>query len=452
MESGKIEPVEKVGEKGIFWIEPVGQMGLKVSENGRYFKTKKGEPFFWLGDTGWLLLTKLKREEAEQYLEDRRKKGFNVIQVMVVHGLNDADAYGDSALVGKNLAMPKDVKGGYWDHLDWVIDKAAEKGIYIALVPVWGSVVKSGKIGPATGKVYASFLAKRYGNKSNIIWMNGGDIKGTEYQETWNAIGSVLRAEGGEHLITFHPRGRASSSFWFHQQPWLDFNSVQSGHRTYAQDTSAGDPHYGEDNWKYIVADYAKKPVRPVLDAEPSYEQIPYGLHDTTLPRWSADEVRRYGYWSVFAGACGFTYGDNSVMQFLRPSDKGSAYGAKTPWFDAVGDPGAGQMQFLKKLMLGRPFDREPDQSMVLEQGLRNDYVLATRGPGYAFIYTYTGRSLKVNPSVLGAVQLEASWYNPKDGSSQRIGVLPGKGMLSFDPPGTPAPGNDWVLVLDKVK
>ena len=230
----------------------------------------------------------------------------------------------------------------------------------------------------------------------------------------------------------------------------MDFNSIQSGHRTYAQDTSAGDPHYGEDNWKYINADYQRVPVRPVLDAEPSYEQIPHGLHDTSLPRWTASDVRRYGYWSVFAGACGFTYGDNSVMQMLRPTDKTSAYGAKVPWFNAINDPGSGQMIFLKKLFLSRPyFDRVPDQSMIVGQGKRYDYVLATRGVHYAFVYTYTGRQLKVNVGVLGATELKASWYSPKDGSSKPIGVFPGKGVLSFDPPGTPAPGNDWVLVLD---
>src|SRR6201991_178186 len=186
--------------------------GLRVSENGRFFRTANGEPFFWLGDTGWLLLTRLTREQTDQYLEDRSKKGFNVIQVMVVHGLTDTNIYGDSALAGKNLATPK--PGGYWDQVDYVVDKAALKGIYIALVPVWGGVVKAGESGPAQGKACAAFLASRYKSKTNIIWMNGGDIKGTEYQETWNAIGAELRAQDRGHLITFHPRGRASSSFW----------------------------------------------------------------------------------------------------------------------------------------------------------------------------------------------------------------------------------------------
>ena len=422
---------------------------LRVSPDGHYLMTEKGAPFFWLGDTGWLLLSRLTTEQAGQYFENRHAKGFDVIQVMVLHGLGDTDIYGDPALSDRSLATP--TGKAYWEHLDSMIDLAAAKGLYLALVPVWGGVVKAAKATPAQAQAYATFLASRYKDKPNIIWMNGGDIRGADYEAVWITIGKTLREKDPHHLITFHPRGRSSSSFWFEQQPWLDFNSVQSGHRTYAQDTSAGDPHYGEDNWRYIAADYAKCPLRPVLDAEPSYEQIPHGLHDTSQPRWTAADVRRYAYWSVFAGACGFTYGDNSVMQFLRAADKGSAYGARTPWFRALDDPGAGQMIWLKKLMLSRGhyFTRVPDTSMIVDQGNRYDYVVATRATDYALFYTCTGRTFSVNPAPLEARRLQASWYNPKDGATKAIGIFSGRENLTFDPPGDPGPGNDWVLILD---
>lgn len=415
---------------------------IRVSPDKHFLQTGKGEPFFWLGDTGWLLLSRLSTPEAARYFADRHDKGFNVIQVMLVHGLTDTDAYGDSALHNKNLATPGD---RYWQHLDSIIDLAGSKHLYLALVPIWGGVVKAAKPTPTQAKAYASFLARRYKNKPNIIWMNGGDIKGSDYEAVWNAIGTTLKTEDPDHLVTFHPRGRASSSFWFQQQPWLDFNSVQSGHRSYEQDTSRDDPRYGEDNWRYIEADYKRAPARPVLDAEPSYEQIPHGLHDTSQPRWTAGDVRRYAYWSVFAGACGFTYGNNSVMQMLKPGDKGS-YGAHIPWWNALDDPGARQVGYLKQLMLSRSyFDRVPDASLIADQGKRYDYIVATRGRDYAFIYTYTGRTFKINPF---AKQLKASWYNPRTGETTTLGAV---NSNTFDPPGEPRPGNDWVLILDKV-
>ncbi len=147
---------------------------LRVSDNKRFLETEKGDPFFWLGDTGWMLFSKLNREEAEKYLEDRRQKGFNVIQVMVLHNILKAvNAYGDSALINHNVALPLTTPGNspdyaqqydYWDHVDYIIKLAGEKGIYMALVPVWGSNVKSGHITREQAGKYAEWLSDRYKN------------------------------------------------------------------------------------------------------------------------------------------------------------------------------------------------------------------------------------------------------------------------------------------------
>lgn len=434
---------------------------IKVSDNHRYF-TADGKPFFWLGDTGWLLFSKLNREEAIQYLDTRQKQGFNVIQAMVVHSSKEVNAYGDSALTNKKIAEPKVTPGNtygkgkeydYWDHIDWIISRAAERGLYIALVPVWGSVVKESHITQAQGKTYAEFLANRYKGYSNILWMNGGDVPGTDSLKTWKAIGSTIHQIDPTHLMTFHPRGRTQSSTWFHNEDWLAFNCFQSGHQTYAQDTAKKDLNYGEDNWKYVNDDYAKTPVKPTLDAEPSYENIPYGLHDIKLPRWNAADVRRYGYWSVFAGGSGYTYGDNDVMQMHKAGEKMGSYGSVMPWTQAINMPGANQMGYLKKLMLSRPyFDRVPDQSLIAAgQGERYDRLIATRGKNYAFVYTYNGRDMQIDAGKLEGSKVKASWYNPRTGTTTAIGTFAKAKAMKFNPPGEKKNGNDWVLVLDSI-
>jgi hypothetical protein len=439
----------------------IGLSKLKISDNGRFIVTENGDPFFWLGDTGWLLFTKMNREEAEQYLEDRKQKGFNVVQVMVIHNFKLAvNAYGSSALISGNIAQPNITKGNsfgnlseydFWDHVDYIIDKAAEKGIYMALVPVWGTNVKSGWVSREQAKTYATFLAKRYKDKRNIIWLNGGDIKGSDSTEIWKIIGNTLKANDPNHLVTFHPFGRHTSSLWFHQEPWLDFNMFQSGHRDYMQDTTKGELHYGPDNWKFVIHDFALKPTKPSLDGEPSYEKIPHGLHDTLQPYWTDNDVRRYAYWSVFAGGCGFTYGHNSVMQFYKPTDKGSAYGAKNYWYEAINDSGAQQMGYLKKLILSKPYlERVADQSLVDGEGVRYGYQAATRGKDYAFIYTYNARKIKVNMGRITGTKVKASWFSPRDGSYAKIGNFKNSGTVEFDPPGEKKDGNDWVLMLEK--
>lgn len=434
---------------------------IKVSANHRYFEAG-GKPFFWLGDTGWLLFSKMNRQETLQYLDIRSKQGFNVVQVMVVHSIKEVNTYGDSALANKKIIHPKVTPGDtfgkdkqydYWDHIDWIISRAAERGIYVALVPVWGSVVKESHISPQQGRAYAEFLAKRYRDHSNIVWMNGGDVPGTDSLNTWKTIGNTLRKLDPDHLITYHPRGRTQSSTWFHHEDWLDFNSIQSGHRNYAQDTSKNDLNYGEDNWRYIDVDYAKTPAKPTLDAEPSYEDIPYGLHNIKLPRWNAADVRRYGYWSVFAGACGYTYGNNDVMQMHKAGEKMGAYGSTLPWTTAINMPGAKQMVYLKKLMLSRPYlERVPDQSLIAAgQGKKYDRLLATRGKKYAFIYTYNGRNMQINAEKLEGSKVKASWYNPRNGQITVIGTFNKSKLLNFNPPGIKKTGNDWVLILDAV-
>jgi hypothetical protein len=435
---------------------------LKISENGRYFATEDGKPFFWLGDTGWLLFNKLDRAEADQYLEDRKQKGFNVVQAMVLHTVPSVNVYGDSSIINKDISKPLVTEGNnpeneaeydYWDHIDYIIGKAEEKGIYMALVPVWGSPVKDGKVSPAQAEIYTKFLVERFINRPNIIWLNGGDIKGSDSIAVWKKMGETIKSLDTTHLVTYHPRGRTASSDWFHNESWLDFNMVQSGHRRYDQDTSKNEvKHYGEDNWKFMEVDWKLTPTKPTIDGEPSYEGIPQGLHDTLQPRWTDADVRRYGYWSVFAGAFGYTYGQNSVMQMHSKNDSTSAYGSSELWDSAINAPGAGQMKFLKELMLSRPyFERVPDQTLIAENGEKYDRLLATRGDSYAMIYAYNGREIKVNMGKIKGDKVKASWYNPRDGKFTEIGEFDNTGVQSFTPEGGKKDGNDWVLVLDSI-
>ncbi len=433
---------------------------IRVSADRRFLQLPDGTPFFWLGDTAWFLLSRLNREETERYFEDRAAKGFNVVQVVVLGNPQSRNAYGVPALVEGDPARPNVTPGAdparpgeydFWDHLDWVLERAAGRGIHLGLVAAWGSMVDRGHLHEGNIQAYARFLAGRYRHRPNIVWILGGDTRGDRHPEVWRAFGRRLKQEDPEHLISFHPFGRTQSSSWFHSEAWLDFNMFQSGHRRYDQD---GAPNAkGEDNWRYVLEDYARRPPKPTLDGEPSYEDIPQGLHDPSQPYWTAADCRRYAYWSVFAGACGHTYGHNAVMQMHKPGVGKGAYGVRKYWYEALDDPGAGQMRHLKQLMLSRPyFERVFDAEAVTDNGERYDYVIVTRGKRYLAAYTYTGRSFRLRMGRIQADRVQAWWYDPRTGSATAIGTLSNRGEQTFDPPGDPAPGNDWVLVLDDVR
>ena len=81
--------------------------------------------------------------------------------------------------------------------------------------------------------------------------------------------------------------------------------------------------------------------------------------------------------------------------------------------------------------------------------GTRHEYVIAARGKGYALAYTYMGRPFRVKMGVISGSKVRAWWFDPREGSARELGVYDNQGERDFTPPGAPAEGNDWVLVLD---
>ena len=115
-----------------------------MSENRRFLVYEDGRPFFYLGDTAWELFHRLNREEADRYLQDRARKGFTVIQAVALaelDGLDDPNPYGHLPLRNDDPTQP-DVQEGpandYWDHVDFVVEKANALGLYIGFLPTWG--------------------------------------------------------------------------------------------------------------------------------------------------------------------------------------------------------------------------------------------------------------------------------------------------------------------------
>jgi len=432
---------------------------LKVSENGRYLQFENCKPFFWLGDTGWLIFQRLDRDEVKQYFENRKTKGFNVVQCVFYQSYNDITVYGDSAYINKDITVPNHTPGNdpnnaaeydYWDHVDYIVDVAAQNGIYLAISPTWGQLVLRDKnLTTEKAELFAAHLATHFKDKPNIIWINGGSAKGDVNTNIWETIGSTIKKIDPNHLITFHPFGRTQSSTWFQNAPWIDLNMFTSGHRRYDQDDSQ--KKYGEDNWRYVSEDLSKTPIKPTIDGEPSYEAIPQGLHDLSQPYWKASDVRRYAYWSVFAGACGHTYGQNTVRQVYKQGINKAESGAKLSFNEALNDTGSFNMQYVKNLILSRPyFERVNDQSIVAgDKGEKYDRILVSKGKSFLMAYTYTGREFTIQMGHITGKTVNAWWYNPRTGEATNIGKYKNKGQRLFNPPGLKVNGNDWILVLD---
>jgi hypothetical protein len=438
---------------------------LKVSENKRFLVEENGKPFFYLGDTAWELFHRLDRKQAIEYLQKRADQKYTVIQAVALaelNGIEDPNSYGDVPLINKDPAKPAITAGknpnsqeqyDYWDHVDFIIDEAEKRGLYIAMLPTWGGWVikarptdKEPIFTASSAQAYGEFLGKRYGKRSAVIWILGGDRVADGVEPVWRsmvkgiAIGLSGREDYSQLLMSFHPRGQGKSSKWFHNDEWLDFNMQQNGH-------GLADTH---KPWEHIAMDYKLEPAKPTMDGEPLYEDHPLAFK-AKVNGYSFDaHVRLYAYWDMFAGALGHTYGNHAVWQMFAPGRK-PINGPLMYWYEAIHRPGAAQMQYVRALIESRPFlSRVPDQSIV-ENALDGfDRIQATRGDGYAFIYSGQGRPFTVNMGKISGEKVIAYWYNPRNGSATSIGTFDNKGKQEFTAP-SEGFGSDWVLILDDV-
>ena len=436
------------------------QPRLKVSGNKRFLVHQNEQPFFYLGDTAWELFHRLNREQADAYLEDRARKGFTVIQAVALaelNGLDDPNAYGHKPLVHHDPTKP-DVKDGdrndYWDHVDHIVNKAEQLGMFIGFLPTWGDQWNK-KWGagpeiftPENAETYGKWLGQRYRDKA-VIWILGGDrpVETNQHKAILRAMAKGLRdGDGGAHLRTFHPPGGNGSSTWFHDEEWLDFNMRQNGHT----------PEF-TGRYSKTLDDYKRTPVKPVLDGEPIYEDHPVSFKANELGHSIGSDVRRPLYWNLFAGAFGHTYGHHSVWQ-MWSAGKAPVNNPLMPWNEAIHQPGAGQMQHGRKLMESRPFlTRIPDDSIIASNrvsssipGAGRDRFVAPRDEAgsYAMVYAPMGRRFSVNMNKITGAKVKTWWFNPRDGSAKEIGLFDNQGVREFT---TPDHGEmiDWVLVLD---
>lgn len=432
---------------------------LKVGKSRRYLQNGD-EAFFWLADTAWLLFHELDIEETYTYFKNRKEKGYTVILADFLHQADQANKKGEKALIDADFSRV-DEESGFWSHIDSVLHLAEHMGLYMGILPVWGSsVVKGGHLTMENVDGYMEFITERYKGCPNIIWIVGGDVRGDVNMQVFDRMGEILKRNMPDHLTGYHPFGRTSSSIWFHDRGWLDFNMFQSGHRRYDQsklnawdDNSSEEEYYGEDNWRYVLRDYRLEPPKPTLDGEPSYEQIPQGLHDSSQPYWQAEDVRRYAYWSVFAGAMGHTYGDNSMMQFYADKRREGSYGAKDTWREAMHHAGSSQMSHLKALMLSVDYQsgHAADEMVMEGQGEKYGRISVFAGSAFIYCYAYQGQAFSLNLHAYSEKTMEIYWFDPESGVYSYVTEISGREKYEAVPIEKHPYGKenkDWVLVL----
>lgn len=425
-------------------------MKLVISENKRFLMWEDGKPFFYLGDTAWEMLHKLSREETEWYFSIRAKQGFTVIQTVLLaefEGLTKPNCYGRLPLKQVNGAFDPeqpDIDGeySYWEHVDYAVRAAADKGLFLALLPTWGD--KFNKLWgqgpeiftPENAYTYAKWLGQRYRDNWNIIWILGGDrpLDNDVHKEIIRKMGNGLRESDGNHLITYHPVGSRSSADFVSNKDYIDFHTVQSGHAT----DCCYESHL-------LVRRTGEAEPKPFMDSEPRYEDHPACFKAEYDFLWDAADVRMNAYWDVLEGTCGHTYGNHSIWSFKAEPQAYWPY----RWQEVLHHEGAETIHHVRNLRESRPyFELRRAPELVDDNGGITGHIAAARGDKYAFIYSPFGLPVTVHFDSMGCKVMKASWFNPRNGELKQTMILPGKGSGKMIPPSS-GKGNDWVLVLD---
>ncbi|MEM6645294.1 MAG: glycoside hydrolase family 140 protein [Bacteroidota bacterium] len=451
---------------------------LAVSTDGRYLTEADGTPFLWIGDTAWELFHVLTREEALRYLDDRVAKGFSVIQAVVLaenDGLRRPNAYGHVPFDDLDPTRPAE---GYFEHVDFIVEAAAARGLVMGLLPTWGDKVPSIHPGagplvftPENARVYGQFLGARY-REAPVVWILGGDrnIDSDESLAIWNAMAEGLAdGDGGRHLMTFHPRGGSNSGYYLHKTSWLDFNMYQSGHSRFVK------------VYEHASRSADFRPRKPFIEGEPAYEDIavrfweymdfsqpgpqrvPEGVLDEQGLIQDRDhfahgyitdyEVRVAAYWNFLSGAAGYTYGNNAIWQMLKGPENLQIPGLTT-WEGALDRPGAQHLRHVRQLFTQRPFFRlAPDQSALFGQnpeGTKHTRVATALDGAFMVAYLAEGQSADLRLDHLQGEAVTAAWFDPRTGAVLPIAAALDGPRHRFEPP-TQGKGQDWILVVDAV-
>ena len=408
-QSGEIvcEPDPAVGHRFYrhgFW---------RMSPGGRNLVHADGRPAILAGDTAWALPFRATEEQVRVYAADRQAKGFNAVLLMSVqpdmHARGPRDRTADE---GFDMGF-EDLQDGhlnrlnpaYFQYLDRLLAILVDHEIVPVLSPVFqgfgwkGLSVAGTVVPPAQYARYCRYLVARYGARP-AIYLVGADGSGYEPQvpaggeeiERWDAYGQPTG---------IHFRPHSDNRAW-HDAPWLDFQSCQTGH------TGEHVPERVMDMWRVM-------PPKGVANGEPTYEHT--GKAGRAAGWWQGDEA-----WSNLCagGTMGVVYGAASLWQWrLHPDEPGHmpyflAKGAG--WREALDFEGSRYVGLISRILDGLPFtDMQPNWWVTF--GRRGLLV-----PGRLYL-GYTGESAGPLPLFGDEVPRRYRVVDPRTGETLSAGT-----------------------------
>lgn len=406
---------------------------LRVSRDQRHFEHADGTPFLWLGDTWWKGLCKrLTWEGFQELTADRKKKGFNVVQIVCgtypdERGLLQPSWENEGGMPYLNKDF-SEMNPEYFNHADRRIKHLVEAGIVPAITGGWGRAVSLNAVGLPGYKRHFRNLIARYGAYP-VIWILGGETdKG---QGPWYELAQYVRE--------IEPYGRLLGNHSSHLRKALE------DHVVFNFDIDAT----GHNSWS-TVNDILQKtrkslndsPQKPFVSGESCYE-----MHMQENPAY----LQRYQFWALMlAGATGHTYGAAGIWHVATPEEHGNwgGWGGQpydlTTWNEGMNFPGSTQLGHAKALLEKLPWQQFKEHPEWVAKD-----VFAAGIPGKIRViyqpnrgvYKWDGIAVhNIEPGTYSAF-----YFDPVSGRRYDLGLHNLSG--TWQSPNVPSP-QDWVLVM----
>jgi Protein of unknown function (DUF4038)/Putative collagen-binding domain of a collagenase len=403
---------------------PPQRFPISVSADRRRLVDADDRPFLIQGDAAWSIIANATYEDAVEYLDDRRAKGFNTILVNLVEHLFSKDPPRDLAghepfTTPGDLGTPNDA---YFDAAERVLDACAERGFLVVLAPTYigyrldrpgfprhleGWYDEIVATGPDGCRRYGEYLGRRFGRFANLMWTIGGDWHPEEARAGLDAAAAGIRSAGVRTLFTAHPHPETSPVDVFAGSTWLDVNVTYTYgivHQALLQDWSRHDPA-----WPFFLV-------------ESTYE----GEHNA-----SDLQVRRQAWWSVLCGGNGHIMGNHPIWLFW------------SGWREALELPGSIGMARWGDFFRALPWaELVPDVDLRIltgglgeSRGLDRATAASTPDGRLAVVYTPASRPLEIQLDALAGPTIEVTWFDPATGQRQAGGTLVADGSAWLTPP-----------------
>jgi Protein of unknown function (DUF4038)/Putative collagen-binding domain of a collagenase len=410
---------------------------LRVEAGKHFLEDKAGKPFFMHGEAAWSLIAELREEEALEYLENRKARGFNTILVSLLEHRfarkAPANAYGERPFAdGADFADPNEA---YFAHADRILQKACELGFLVMLTPAYlgyagwqdGWYKEMAQAGIGKLNAYGRFVGRRYRHFENIMWVNGGDYDPPD-MELVRAVANGVMEEDADALGTVHNAPETAPLEFWGYEPWLQVNNVYTYGPVYAA----------------AIREYRVGRGMPFFLMESAYEYEQDGTDE--------HRVRIQAYHAILSGAFGHLFGNNPIWHFGGP-------GLQPPtmeWREAMDSPGTRSMQVLLEFVSSIEWwQLEPDSmNRLLVDGIGKDMKRAVaavaKDGSFAAVYMPGNKGVTVDLAQLSASPVHARWRDPTNGEVTVIDGSPfAAGMQDFKPPRNNGRGYpDWILEL----